>query len=144
MASGKYWNFNIYVEEKNMKILANLHIKRLCLILAILFGIAVIGCECERSKAAIDPLEGFHLSSLKNLQSNKAISDDYQNYIQKILSKNGGFVGSVNFFENESGERAVDIRIGVNGAWWKHILIYDRDNKRVNVIKYRTGGGYRS
>ena len=47
--------------------------------------------------------------------------------------------GLIFFFENETGQHAVQIRIGINGTSWEHILIYDKDNKRIKAIKYISG-----
>ena len=61
-------------------------------------------------------------------------------YIQSLSLKRKDFVGSVDFLESRTGQHAVDIKIGINGKWWEHILIYDKDNTRIKVIKYRNGG----
>ena len=105
-----------------------------------LITVFVLGFGCSALKPAPNPLAGFHFSSLANLHSNKAIVDDYQLYIQKLSLKNRDFVGAVDFFEDSTGQHAVDIKIGVNGTWWEHILIYDKQSRRVQTIKYRNGG----
>lgn len=69
--------------------------------------------------------------------------DDYQDYIQKLSPRKKEFVGAVDFFEDDMGRHAVDIKTGAYGTWWRHILIYDKTNKRIKVITYKTGG-YRS
>jgi len=105
----------------------------LCILVAAF--VSIVGCATQTP----DPLAGWHFSSLNNLHSNQAITDDYQNYIQSQK----GFVGAVDFLEDGAGQHAVDIKMGVNGRWWRHILIYDKENKRIKVIRYKTGG-YRS
>ena len=42
------------------------------------------------------------------------------------------------YFENGTGEHAVNIQIfeGNKNASWQHVLIYDKDNKRIKTIKY--------
>jgi len=102
-----------------------------------------LGCGCNTSKPTPDPLASFHFSSLNNLHANKIIETDYQNYIQKLPASEKDFVGSMGFSEDNTGQHAVHLTIGVGGTWWEHILIYDKDNKRIKVIKYRNGG-YRS
>ncbi len=103
---------------------------------------AILGCKCNTIKS--DPLAGFHWSDLDNLHTNTAIMDDYQGYIKSLnLEKNEEFIGAFEYYENGTGQHAVDTTIGVGGAWWHHVLIYDKDNKRIKVIKYRSGG-YRS
>ena len=99
-------------------------------------SVAVIsGCSCSAPKP--DPLAGWKSAS-KN--PDQAITNDYQDYIQKLPPKGKDFVGSVIFFEDGTGQHAIDIGIGVNGRWWRHILIYDKENNRIKVIKYKTGG----
>jgi hypothetical protein len=113
------------------------------LLLLTLMTMCVLEFGCNTSKPVPNPLANFHSSSLNNLHSNKAITDDYHLYIQKLSLKSGDFVGNVDFLENGAGQHAVDIKIGVSGTWWEHVLIYNKDNKRVQEIKYRNGG-YRS
>ena len=117
-------------------------IKYLIAILILSVGL-VWGFKCVTSRPPPNPLAGWHFSSLSNLHSNKAITTDYQDYIQKLSLKENEFVGSISFFEDGKGQHAVDIQIGSNGTWWEHVLIYDVGDKRVKVIKY-SNGGYRS
>jgi hypothetical protein len=77
------------------------------------------------------------------LDSNKAISDDYHDYISKLSPEERKYVGPLQFFEDGAGQHAVEIEIALNGTWWFHVLIYDKNNQRVKVIKY-SPGGYRS
>ena len=64
--------------------------------------------------------------------------DDYQDYIQKVHPKK--VVGDVSFFEDGTGQHAVSIEIFKNGnASLLYALIYDKESKRIKVIKY----GYR-
>jgi hypothetical protein len=97
----------------------------------------VSGCAGCHTKTP-DPLADFHWSSLNNLDSNKTITDDYKDYIQ-TLSPEERRSPSLHFFEGGTGQHAVEIVIGVNERWWRHILIYDEDNKRIKTIKYATG-----
>jgi len=46
---------------------------------------------------------------------------------------------SLHFFEDGEGQQAVNITIGLKGRYWRHILIYDKNNKRIKRIKYPTG-----
>jgi hypothetical protein len=109
--------------------------------LIFLFLLAAIvwtaGCATQKP----DPLAGWY--STNNLSSNKVIADDYQDYIQKLSLRKREFVLSINFFEDRTGQHAVNIATGENGRYWKHILIYDKNNKRIKVIQYKTGW-YRS
>jgi|GEM_PF-238771 len=84
-----------------------------------------------------DPLVGWKLLGFES--PNKAITDDYQDYIQKLPPKAGQFIGSIYMFEDGTGQHAVKVETGLNGGYWEHVLIYDKDNKRIKVIIY--GGG---
>ena len=87
-----------------------------------------------------NPLAGFHVSSLGNLDSNKTITDDYKDYIQKLSPKEKQYVGPIFYFENGTGQHAVRIETDIGGKdCWYHILFYDKDNKRTKVIKYFYG-----
>jgi hypothetical protein len=111
----------------------------LCIFLVSFFWI--VGCATQ--KPTPDPLAGWHFSSLNNLQNNKAISDDYQAYINNLPTKLRNGVGPMQYFEDGTGQHAVLIEIAQNGTDWAHVLIYDKDDKRIKVIKY-VSGHYRS
>jgi hypothetical protein len=69
----------------------------------------------------------------------KAIRDDYQDYIQKLPQKVRNRIGPIQLFEDGTGKYAVTIAVDSKGTEWTHVLIYDRANKRVEVIKYVSG-----
>jgi hypothetical protein len=96
------------------------------------------GFGCSSPKPTPDPLAGFHAFYGKLDQS---IVNDCQNYIQNLSPEEkqrlGPYPGSP--FEDDTGQHAVDIRIGINGSNWHHVLIYDKDNKRIKTIKYISG-----
>ena len=64
------------------------------------------GCSCAAAKPTSDLLIGFHWSSLKSLDSNKAISDDYKEYINNLSSDERAHVADVEFFEDGAGRHA--------------------------------------
>jgi hypothetical protein len=94
----------------------------------------VVGC------ATPNPLAGwkvyFH-------EPDQTITNDYQDYIQKLPPEERKYAGGIQYFEDGTGQHAVKIEIGLNGTWWQHVLIYDKNDKRIKVIKYASGG-YRS
>jgi hypothetical protein len=127
-----------------MKALIKKTIHRFGLTFLILVTVFIWGAGCVAPKA--DPLTGWR--DLRRRDSEKldqAIKDDYRDYIQKLLSKKTYFIDESNiaFYEDGTGQHAVRIEIPSNGTWREHVLIYDRDNKRIKVIRY-TGGSYRS
>jgi hypothetical protein len=98
------------------------------------------GCSLSEPAPPVpDPLTNFHFSSLNNLDSNKAISDDYKDYIQKLSPEERKFMAYTEFFEDGTGQHAIKITIGLNHTNWRHVLIYDKDNKRIKTIKYVSG-----
>jgi hypothetical protein len=88
-----------------------------------------------------DPLAGWHSSSLNSLHSNKAITDDSQDYIQslKLSPEKRSYVAYIEFFEDGTGQHAEKITISLNKTDWENVLIYDKDDKRVKTIKYVSG-----
>jgi hypothetical protein len=108
----------------------------------ILAGFVLIG-GCTSPKPMTDPLAGFHAAS-KGLD--QSIVNDYQNYIQKLSPEEKKYLGPypASFFEDGTGQHAVRIETDIDGKdCWYHILFYDKDNKRVKVVKYFYGR-YRS
>ena len=82
-------------------------------------------------KPTPDPLAGRKL--IYSGQLHKIIVDDLQDYIQKLPPEEKYYVQGYNirFFENETGDQAVRISIPLDGIWWEHVLIYDKDNKTI-------------
>ena len=99
----------------------------------------LMGFGCNTSKPTPDPLTGFHFSSLNNLDSNKTITDDYKDYIQKLPPEEKIFATLDYYFEDGTGQHAVLITVGLNGTNWRHVLIYDKNDKRIKTIKYVSG-----
>src|SRR5665213_1643050 len=114
-------------------------INNLALILLMLMAGFVFGFGCNPSKPTLDPLVGFHWSSLANLDNNKTVTDDYKSYIQTLSPEEQKRAGPVFYYEDGTGQHAVEIKIGINGSNWHHVLIYDKDNKRIKKIKYISG-----
>jgi len=90
-----------------------------------------------------NPIADWPGSSLVNLEQNQTIREDYQKYIKKLPPKERNRVGSVLFFEDRTGHHAVQIEVNWKGTRWQHVLIYDKSDKRVRVVKY-VGGYYMS
>ncbi|HEX3856075.1 MAG TPA: hypothetical protein VHY30_02125 [Verrucomicrobiae bacterium] len=94
------------------------------------------GCSCSAPKPTPDPLAGFH-PYYKIL--NQSIVTDYQDYIQKLSPKEHNNIAYIESFEDGTAQHAVEIMIELNHTNWRHILIYDKDNKRIKTIKYVSG-----
>ena len=110
----------------------------------ILITTLFLASGCAAPKITPDPLAGWKFCYSENpIRSNKSILDDYQDYIQKLPFEKRSFFAGIDMYEDGTGQHAVRIKRGVNGTWWEHVLVYDKENKRVKVIKYKNGG-YRS
>ncbi|HEY4952942.1 MAG TPA: hypothetical protein VII71_06110 [Verrucomicrobiae bacterium] len=98
----------------------------------------ISGCSCSASKPTPDPLAGWHKSYKE--EPNQIITNDYQDYIQKLSSEERKYPGPIEYFEDDTGQHAVRIETDIGGKdCWYHILFYDKDNKRIKVVKYFYG-----
>ncbi len=121
-------------------------------IFCFLLAMFLCGFGCSSPKPIPDPLAGWQ-KNYKSWPDAQAIEKDYQDYLKSLgikplkagaaviyASDDGSEdVGSIEYFEDGTGQHAVKITISVNHAVWEHILIYDKDNKRIKTIKYRSG-----
>jgi hypothetical protein len=113
----------------------------LCVLLAT--SVWIVGCATQPRP---DPLAGWKvLLSRDSEKLSPVLKDDYRVYIQKQLVPKKYFIdeNDIWFYEDGNGQRAVRIDIPVNGTYWEHVLVYDKDNKRIKVLIY-SGGKYRS
>src|ERR1700693_2030326 len=111
------------------------------------FGLALSaalfsGCSCSAPKAISDPLASVHIAALYTPDTNKAVTDDYKDYIQKLSPDERTHIAGIEFFEDGTGQHAVKITIGLGRTDWEHILIYDKGDKRIKTIKYVSGHSY--
>jgi uncharacterized protein YfbU (UPF0304 family) len=109
-----------------------------CGFIFVLAGTIIFGCRCSTSKSASNPLAGWHF---EDQNPNQAIEKDYRDYIQNLSPEERKYVGIIHFLKDETGQHAVSIEVFENkrNASWQHALIYDKQDKRIKVIKY----GYR-
>jgi hypothetical protein len=98
-------------------------------------------CGCSTSKPTPDPLVGWQMDFASKLDP--VIDEDCQNYIQKLPQEEKSHSRMSGYFKDGTGQHAVQIEIALDGTWWEHVLIYDKNNKRVKTIKY-VNGHYRS
>jgi hypothetical protein len=115
---------------------------RFWLIIPILLTALVWGTGCTMfAHHHADPMAGWKEVYTSN--PDKVISDDYHAYIDKLSPKERNGLMPTLYFENGNGQHAVAIEIGIDGIWegtyWRHVLIYDKENKRIKVIKYKDG-----
>ena len=103
--------------------------------------ICVVGCAAP--KPAVDPLAGWKVLLSRDYEKLGKITDDCQAYIKTLPQELRVGVGPIFYLEDGTGQHAVKIEIAQNGTDWAHVLIYDRDDRRIKVIKY-VSGHYRS
>ena len=112
----------------------------------ILLVASVCWTGCERFASHSNPLEGggwrFCFSQDPKFLG-QAIVADYQDYIQKLPPGEKKYASYYHDYEDGAGQHAVTIGVNIDGTEWTHVLIYDKDNKRIKAAKY-ISGHYRS
>jgi hypothetical protein len=102
-----------------------------------LLAMFLCGFGCSSSKPIPDPLAGWQGDF--NEQPNQIIVNDYQNYIQQLPPEERKLATVDDWLKDGTGQHAIKITVGINHTNWRHILIYDKDNKRIKTIKYLSG-----
>ena len=102
--------------------------------------ICAVGCGTPQ----VNPLVGWHSCSSQDPgKFDNAIQSDYRDYIHKLSPEDRKILDNdIWFYEDGAGQQAVKISIPLNGTRWEHVLIYDKNLKRIKTIKY-TSGHYR-
>jgi hypothetical protein len=110
-----------------------------------------IGFEMA-TKAATFPLKGWKQTGSIGLAGGEnlaplpvSITDDYQDFIKKLPIRKDPFgfgdrsysywIDMVSSWEDGTGQQAIDIEIQLDEAW-HYALIYDKNNRRIKVIRY--------
>jgi hypothetical protein len=110
-----------------------------CFLLVVVLAL-IAGCD---PKPHPDPLAGWKKwGTDTGYHLDKAITNDLQSYISTLPPQErelAAFPYDQLFCEDGTGQHAVEISIPLDGTWWKHVLIYDKTNKRMKTIKYRSG-----
>jgi hypothetical protein len=97
------------------------------------------GIGCSSSKPTPDPLAGWQKEYTPQA-SDQIIEKDYQVYIHALSPDEQKFVGPVFYFKDGTGQRAVQIEVDIGGKdCWYHVLFYDKEIKRIKVVKYFYG-----
>ena len=66
----------------------------------------------------------------------KAIITDYNDYIKELPQAERERVADVQYFNDGAGQNAVAITVNGKDAPWTHVLVYDKQNKRLTVSKH--------
>src|SRR5579863_362496 len=92
---------------------------------------------CARFAQHPDPLAGWHVSL--DEEPDKVIMEDSHKYLTSLSPGEMAHARLSQYFKDGTGQHALEIIIGVNGTNWRHVLFYDRDDKRIKTVKYVTG-----
>ena len=100
----------------------------------------VPGYPAGSASPGTNPVAGWGLCRSQDTRKlEKAIQDDYRNYLSNLTQNERMWMGSVRLSEDGSGQHAVTISVAWYGTWWNHVLVYDKDNKRIRTIRYVAG-----
>jgi hypothetical protein len=80
-------------------------------------------------------LKGWKATSLLD----KAVITDYNAYIESLPPAERERVADVRYFNDGAGQNAVAITVNGQDAPWTHVLVYDKQNKRLRVSKQAQG-----
>lgn len=103
-----------------------------CALLAVFVWIA----GCSAPKLAPDPLAGWRELVGPDDKVDLTVLDDFQRYIQSLQPKEQEDAHYVHCYEDGEGQHALRFEVPVNGVDWAHVLIYDKNDKRIKVIRY--------
>jgi hypothetical protein len=104
---------------------------RFFVVLVILGMAAFAGYELLKPKP--DPLAGWQIEFMP---VNPSVEKDCQDYTHKLPPDEKPYAHAVNYFKDGTGQHAVLIEVDLNGTAWNHVLFYDKDNKRIKILKY--------
>jgi hypothetical protein len=101
------------------------------------FGVFIItfalGFGCNSSNQKPNPLAGWQIDFKPPAP---AIEKDSKDYMEKLPPEEKKYAGWGNNYKDGTGQHAVVIEIDLKPNAWYHVLIYDKDDKRLKVIKY--------
>jgi hypothetical protein len=113
---------------------------RFWLVLAVsICALAAITClsGCEMFANHTNPVAGWQID-FKH-EPNQAVIKDATDYINKLPSNQRNRTGPQQWLTDGKGQHALVIPVALNGTDWGHVLIYDKNDKRIKVIKYVMG-----
>jgi hypothetical protein len=103
----------------------------------ILLAASTCWTGCEMFASHTNPIAGWKVVPVET--PDKAITKDYQDYIQQLPAKERKFTGALLFLENGTGQHAITIIVNLYGTEWTYVLVYDKEDKRIKVKKYVSG-----
>jgi hypothetical protein len=111
-------------------------------IFLLLSALVIAGSGCASGTTTPDPMIGWHLCKTQDPHAfSEAMINDYRAYVETMPAEEKRLVDehTAFFFEDGTGQHAVRIAVALKGVWRAHLLIYDKDNKRVKAIRYNAG-----
>jgi len=116
-----------------MKTQFNNSIKNFAPVFLMVAAMFVLGLGCKTP----DPLAGWQKTYGEEPSQ---IVKDYQDYIQKLPPEERNYVGPVFYYKDSTGQQALTFEVDKYGKdVWSHYLFYDKNNKRIKVVKYYRG-----
>ncbi len=72
-------------------------------------------------------------------EPSKAIDNDFQSYLRTLSLDQRKSMGGLQYLTDGNGQHAIKFETGQHGTSWGHVLIYDREDKRVRVSTFVAG-----
>jgi hypothetical protein len=105
-----------------------------CVLIMALLAVSFFGCRRADPKPTLtDPLAGWQIDFK---QPDAIVEKDCQDYMQKLPPEERKYANWGYYYKDATGQHAVVIEVDLKPNAWNHVLIYDKDNKRIKVIKY--------
>jgi hypothetical protein len=102
-----------------------------------LTAITYLLSSCEFFKNHTNPVAGWQ-EDFKG-EPSQVVQKDAQDYISKLPGMEKNWVGPQSWLTDGKAQHALVITVAVNGTDWGHVLIYDKNDRRVKVVKYVMG-----
>ena len=112
--------------------------RSLVAIMLALCAAVILGCGCNILNINRDPLAGW---KRVDGPDDPVMMKDCKNFIDQFKPHGQRPSGVEGFYENDAGQYALNVEIFKyhSNASWMYLLIYDKDGKRIKVIKYGYG-----
>ena len=74
----------------------------------------------------------------KDLPADTVVTD-YNDYVEKLPKAERPGVADVKYYVDDDGRNAVAVLVNVGDTQWTHLLVYDKQHKRVEMTKFAAG-----
>ena len=95
-----------------------------------------MGFGCNTSQPATNPLAGWQKAY--NEEPSKIIDEDLNAFITQRSPEGYRPVEVIGYYKNNAGQHALNLELFEyhKNSSWHYVLVYDKDDKRIKVIKY--------